>query len=281
MTIVAQIAGGLGNQLFIYAMGRAISIKSGIPLKLDVVSGYKEDKFNRRFLLDNFNVCAGIATVCESYGFPGGRLAFRLSSKINSSLSHDKRWILADPQEKFESEFAALLHRSVYLMGYWQSYKYFQEFAPQIKRELTLKAPLDEKNKRVERDILDSESVSIHVRQDNLNYKLSADYYLKAVEIIGSKVKNPKYYIFSDSSGLSQKLAKDLSARLVNINSPDECCKDLWLMSCCRHHITANSTFSWWGAWLADSKGKQVVVPASIRKFNTDIIPPEWLVLDY
>ena len=281
MKIVAQLAGGLGNQLFIYAMGRATSIRNAIPLSLDARSGYKNDHFERSFLLDKFNICADLATRSESSDFPGGSILRSLSFRVNSLLPYERRWILNENSHKFESEFLAVLRKSVYLSGYWQSYRYFQDVAPQIKKDLTLKSLLDGENRDIELEIVNSESVSIHVRQDNLSHSLNLDYYFRAVEILKSKVKNPKYFVFSDSPKMSVELSAALQARLVDVNNQDECYKDLALMSRCRHHIAANSTFSWWGAWLADSKGKQVVVPESIRKFNADIIPPEWIVLDY
>ncbi len=281
MAIVSQTVGGLGNQLFIYAMGRAVSLKSGLPLKLDAISGYKNDRFGRKYLLDKFNVCAEIATRSESYDLPAGRLIRGMVARINSFLPYNKRWILEENHSKLEYQIPSELKQSVYLSGYWQSYKYFQEYAAQIKKELTLKNPLGEKNVAIERDISSTESVSIHVRQDNVSHKLRRDYYLKAVELIRSKVNNPQYFIFSDSSVFARGLSAVLSAKIVDVNGISECEKDLWLMSRCRHHIVANSTFSWWGAWISDGEGKQVVVPASIRQFNPNIIPPGWMVLDY
>jgi len=281
MAIVAQIMGGLGNQLFIYAMGRAISLKNNVPLKLDVISGYKKDHYNRKFLLGELNIASDIANKLESNDFPGGKFILRLSSSLNSFLPFNRRWILSENSQKFEAEFISAPRKSAYLIGYWQSYKYFQEFAQQVREGLTLKVPLNGGNLDVEREILNSESVSVHVRQDNLSHRLNCDYYFKAVEMLKSRVRNPRYFIFSDSPGVSAELSAGLSARLVNVNGPDECCKDLALMSHCRHHIIANSTFSWWGAWLADSEDKCVIAPQSITKFNSDIIPPEWTVLAY
>ncbi len=273
--------GGLGNQLFIYAMARALSVCSGMPLRLDVISGYKRDAFNRRFLLDNFNISGSIANKWESYDFVCGRLVRKLLCGTNSLLPITKRRFFYENRNSFIPEFSSSRHGHVYLMGYWQSYLYFERIRPQLKAELTLKSPLGKENLILEKEILSSESVSIHVRQDNLSNKLNEDYYFRAVEIIKKKVVNPRYFIFSDSPGLSEKLSKVLSARLVNINGTnDTCYKDLWLMSLCRHHIVANSTFSWWGAWLTGENPEAcIIAPETMKMFNSDILPPNWIAL--
>lgn len=281
MAIVAQIQGGLGNQLFQYAMARAFAYKNKAILKLDTVSGYRRDSFNRKFLLGKFNVQAELADPFESYSFTGGGVVLKFLLGLNSFLPKGNRWIIKEAGSYYDPDINTRSSRNIYLRGYWQSYRYFDEFRQLLETDLTLKTPLDNANKSLESEILSSESVSIHIRQDNLSHKLNEDYYLKALDVVKLKVKNPKYFVFSDSTGFSSELAARIAARLVDINSPEDCSNDLWLMSRCRHHIVANSTFSWWGAWLADTKhNKQVIVPSSITKFNADIIPAGWTVLE-
>lgn len=280
MAIVAQIQGGLGNQLFQYAMARAFAYKNKTVLKLDSVSGYRNDLFNRKFLLNKFNVQAELANSLESYSFAGGKFVLKSLLGINSLLPRRNRWVIKEDGSFYDPCININGNTNIYLRGYWQSYRYFECYRQLLETDLTLKTPLDKVNKDMEFEILNSESVSIHVRQDNLSHKLDENYYLKALDSIKLKVKNPRYFVFSDSTGFSRDLATRIAGKLVDINSPDDCCKDLWLMSCCRHHIVANSTFSWWGAWLADTKhNKQVFVPSSITRFNVDIIPSGWTVL--
>lgn len=281
MPLIAQVKGGLGNQLFIYAAARAISLNNGVPLFLDVFTGYRGDRFNRRFLLDEFNISASISREYSPYCFFGMKTIPLLLSKINRLLPIKKRYVIREQYPKFDPEMLQPGLSSTYLIGYWQSYLYFSQIASQIKEELVLKSPLDMKNIQMGKEILSSESVSVHIRQGNLSNKLSEDYYRLAVQIINSKVKNPRYFVFSDSPESAAKLSAILPKQqtIVGINSDQESYKDLWLMSRCRHHIIANSTFSWWGGWLSDNERKVVVAPESIQKFNADILPPDWIVI--
>jgi len=282
MLIVAQICGGLGNQLFQYAASRAFALQVNAQLELDS-SAYRcgVDRFKREFLLDKFNVHTPITTGTKFYGLSGTRMVLKMASSINTLLPKQYKSILEEKGPFYAPIIVSDNTNRVYLIGYWQSCRYFESYWPQIKSDLLLISPLDKKNKEIEGMILDSESVSIHVRQSDLRHKLTASYYYRALEIIKAKVNKPKYFIFSDSFDLARQLAAEISAKHIDVNPSSEAYKDLWLMSRCRYHIAANSTFSWWGAWLADSAAKQVIVPSSIRNFNVDIIPPGWMALDY
>ena len=138
MSIIAQVKGGLGNQMFIYATARALSLRNSVPLKLDpAFTYYKSNPFNLTFLLDHFNICATIANAQESFNYFGGKGVRWGLSIFSSVLPYNKRMILRESINAFIPELCRQQFQSIYLMGYWQSYRYFSDMLPQLKKELT------------------------------------------------------------------------------------------------------------------------------------------------
>jgi hypothetical protein len=184
----------------------------------------------------------------------------------------------------------------VLLRGFWQSEKYFENIGPLIKNELTLREPPgDLQNTTLLKQIKDTESVAIHFRRGDyisdrqaqeFHGTCSETYYRDAIALIQSKVENPFFFIFSDEpEWVAEHFNIDVPKCIVHHNSPDEAHKDLYLMRHCRHFIVANSSFSWWGAWLGDHEHKIVIAPKQwLRKIPDDaddshIIPKTWLKL--
>lgn len=193
-----------------------------------------------------------------------------------------------EPVKYFPEVFTNLC-KNEFLIGLFQSYKYFEHCEKAIRQEFTFNiALLSESTKRVSQIINNCNSVSIHVRRgDYLNgyyYNLlgkvcNLDYYRKAVEEINNRVDNPVFFVFSDDKAYVVENLKIKDAVYVDFNIGEDSWQDMYLMSQCRHNIIANSTFSWWGAWLNNNPDKIVVAPP--RWFNDlendDIIPKEWL----
>lgn len=181
------------------------------------------------------------------------------------------------------------LWKDEYLVGYFQSYKYFEEYRDIILEEFNFSIPsISQETKELLDMINGCISVSIHVRRgDYLNgyyYDLlgkvcNRDYYNRAVEIIKTKVDNPRFFIFSDDSDYVKTNLEIENAMYVNFNRDDDFWQDMYLMSVCKHNIIANSTFSWWGAWLNRNPNKIVVAPNRwfADKVDDDIIPSGWL----
>ena len=272
--IISHIIGGLGNQMFQYALGRCLTLKRGVRLKLDVsgFTGYKK----RKYELSAFNIQEDYANRLEilSFSIP--------------SLWRPQPRVIKREHAHFEHEILAL-SGDVYLKGYWQSEKYFIEIEDVIRKEFTLKNPQSGKNLEVSRLIASKESVSLHVRRgDYVSEKKTRDihgvcplgYYKRSVEYMRQMIKYPFFYIFSDDFEWvhkNLKLSNDCLCVEFNSNSHE----DLRLMSQCKHHITANSSFSWWGAWLNPRKNKIVLSPDPWFKDPlhnpNDIIPSEWI----
>lgn len=291
--VITRLIGGLGNQMFQYAAGRAVAERHGVPLLLDV-SGFKDYDL-RRYELNVFAIFAGIAgeeqltaiiRPPQQQGLWGGlkkRLIGALSQSVlqEASFTYDARIEAARPP--------------LFLDGYWQSEKYFAHLAPAMRREFTLKSGLDQANIEMLRQIkgAGSGAVSLHIRRgDYVNNPHTAqyhgvcslDYYRAAVQRMSQRVASPHFFVFSDDHAWVQtNLDLPHATTLVQVNDAEHGMFDMELMKSCGHHIIANSSFSWWGAWLNPSPDKVVIAPLQwFREPSNDtrdLLPPAWIRL--
>ena len=183
------------------------------------------------------------------------------------------------------------LNGNIYLDGYWQTEKYFKEIEEIIRKEFTVKNELADKNKEIAEEIKKTNSVSLHIRRaDYITDKRTnshhgtcgSAYYEQAVAIIAEKVKTPHFFVFSDDMDWAKKsIILDFPTVYVDHNNAVTNYEDLRLMHLCKHNIIANSSFSWWGAWLNNNPQKIVVVPKRwfvTDKMDTrDLIPNTWV----
>lgn len=179
----------------------------------------------------------------------------------------------------------------VYLAGYWQSESYFSAIGDVIRREFTVKYEPDSTSNETEERIGKTQSVSIHVRRRDfvensetkrLHGTCSLDYYSECVTLIGSKVADPHFFVFSDDPDwVTKNLRLKYPCRYVTHNDASRNYEDLRLMSCCKHNIICNSSFSWWGAWLNRNPDKIVLAPRrwfGELNFDTrDLLPASWI----
>ena len=180
--------------------------------------------------------------------------------------------------------------KNIYIQGLWQSEKYFKSIREIIRSEFVIKSSHCNEAIEFSKQIQSTNSVAIHLRSYLEVPKgvgvvqVGIDYYLKASRLIASKVSNPHFYIFSDNLQWAiNNLQIDFPYTIVdlsNINSDDKAIEEFWLMSSCKHQIIANSTFSWWAAWLNSYKNKIVITP-NLEWNNKDIILSDWLKIDY
>lgn len=295
--IITRLSGGLGNQLFQYAVGLSLSVKNKDILKTDIIS---LTNGARRYSLDGFNISGAVSTEKDI-------LDIRIPSTTDNSflgkvrrklfrateyhkLLNKKRYIV-EPNSIFFPEILEIKN-SCYLNGNWQSEKYFIDIADIVRKEFSLKNKLSEKASVFLNEIKSTESpVSIHIRRgDYISNKktnsfhgtCSPDYYKKATDIIEKTVTSPKYFIFSDDIEWVEKNLK-LNFPTVYVsgnNIPDY--EEMVLMSKCKHNIIANSSFSWWGAWLNNNPNKIVIAPKKWFNTNTntkDLIPENWITI--
>jgi hypothetical protein len=288
-SVITRLNGGLGNQLFQYAAGRALADRLGAPLKFDLSEF--ETYLLRRFELEKFNINAGVATSEELAGFiinPSRfqrrctRLAISLGLGFNKIAFKECKFGYDDAFEK--------IRHPMYLNGYWQSEKYFKAAENKLRSELCLANKLDGASQKILDEILPCSAVSLHIRRGDYITNPSAasvhgvcslDYYYSAIRHITTLVQNPCFFIFSDDPQWAKDNLKiSYSVQFVEANGPDRGVEDMWLMKSCKHHIIANSSFSWWAAWLNDRQDKIVIAPRIWfldKKINTrDLIPEQW-----
>ena len=258
--IVVKIMGGLGNQLFQYALGRAHSLKTGRKLFLD--TSWYNSQNKRKFLLDNFNLRVDIANERIINNFISNKRRLLLKFLLNQH-----RMIYEEELFNFDSSIFQL-KGNIYLNGYWQNENYFLDHRKTIVHDFKLKNHLSNENDSILDDVKNSNSVSIHIRRGDiaedskLNEKIGTvplNYYKKAVDDISKYHDNLKFFIFSDNITWTKKNFKiNQNHSYVADNSPQY---DMFLMINCKHNIIANSTYSWWGAWLNENTNKKIYAP--------------------
>lgn len=283
--IAVRLMGGLGNQLFQYAAGRALALRLDTELVLDI-RNFKQYKLHE-YGLERFNIKARIATSKELRRWPFLYLRFYRFARalgVRGGIYKEARFDF-DPSWIDISDGALI-------EGYFQSEKYFEEIADLLHKELTPVAPLVSRNAQYAAWAQACESVMIHVRRGDyisnpkaleVHGVCSVDYYKDAIKFIRENIKSPKFFVFSNEI----QWAKDnlgLGNDTVYVEGNEKSAEiDIYLMSQCRHHIVANSTFSWWGAWLKANKTGLTIAPAPWFDTNklptSDLLPSNWIML--
>lgn len=291
--VISRIIGGLGNQMFQYAAGRALSLKRNTALALDITE-FQGYALHQGFELSRvFSPSLQIAShgdVRKVLGWQGVPIVRTLlARKLFASLR--AKQLILEPHFQYWPGFDGL-NASCYLSGYWQSEKYFSDSIPQIRKDFTFRGLLNGQNLEHAAKIQTHNSVSLHVRRGDYvsNPKNSAtyhacsiEYYSRAVRYIAERVGKPTIFIFSDDiKWVEQNLKLDFPCEYITNNSGSDSYNDMRLMSMCRHHVIANSSFSWWGAWLNPSAEKIVIAPRQWFSGRTDVrdlFPTNWVTL--
>lgn len=251
--VISIIKGGLGNQLFIYSAGRAFALRTNREFYLDDRRGYTHDNYGRDYRLNRLPIHA--PTMPEEWRVAPTlkHLRHKVVRAVNKFLPMDWRSYLAQRSDLNSRQLTDRkpCRERVTLNGYWQDEEYFRDFADVIRRELQPPTPTDARNLGFGGELVAENSVFIHARRVRYPVLLPVEYYRKAIVGIREKVNDPSFVVFSDDPAWAREnldLAGD-KVRWVEHNAEDEFA-DLWLMTRCRHAIIANSSFSWWGAWL-------------------------------
>jgi hypothetical protein len=287
--IIVKIIGGLGNQMFQYAFGYAMASKLKTELKLDITNfeNYSLRKYELGLydLKDNFASKDEIEYIKyqhENFLQKLGRKLLKKPKKLSSNYYKEKTFS--------HDENANSLKGDLYLDGYWQSQKYFEHYSDTLLNIFQIRNPLHKITREYEIKIKKTYSVSIHVRRgdyvanprtNNVHGTCSLDYYKNTISMIMAKIHKPKFFIFSDDLLWTKENFNFLSGKEfieTHKEVPDH--EQIYLMSQCKHNIIANSSFSWWGAWLNQNPNKIVIAPK--RWFNdpsidtSDLIPKSW-----
>ncbi|MEJ0001582.1 MAG: alpha-1,2-fucosyltransferase [bacterium] len=294
--IIVRLSGGMGNQMFQYAAGRALALKHDVSLALDPTFLNHRNRMPkflrphfvfRNFDLDVFNIQARIAKPSE--------ISFRnrpfFSGWLMLAIDAALRKIAVFPGwEKFFSFDKKVLELGpdTYLEGYWQSPKYFSAIEEIIRKDFTLALPLSEKSEKLKKEIQSGVSVCVHVRRadfvaSSFHGTFGKEYYEAGIALVAKSVPVGKVYVFSDDIAWCEKnLRFDVPTTFVgNEHAGRKGEGHLALMSACKHFIIPNSTFSWWAAWLGEHKGKIVITPKkwfADKSMNTnDLMPEAWV----
>jgi hypothetical protein len=284
--IVARIVGGLGNQMFQYAAARALAIANDTELWIDLREMNKSKL--RTFGLDQFSIQARVA---NSFELPSISRKGGLGSLIRAAWDRRLPYKQITETSHAYDDSIPNLRGSFHLSGYWQSELYFQASAAAIRSDFTLRSPMSSAREMVRADIEASSSpISIHVRRGDYVTNPAAnavhgtcepEWYQEATWRMLEKVVDARFFVFSDDPQWARENLKvPASTVFVEPRGDGRDGEDMHLMAACHHHIIANSSFSWWGAWLNPRLDKHVIAPLrwfrASKKSDQDLIPVGW-----
>ncbi|HLH93889.1 MAG TPA: alpha-1,2-fucosyltransferase [Xanthobacteraceae bacterium] len=276
--VAVTLSGGLGNQLFQYAAALALARRHGVRLFLDT-SLFRRWSEPRAFALQPLTrAVPQLARV--RLGRDGATAAVIGGARQQLTVFREQGF---DYDPRFEQ-----IGPGVLLQGYWQSYRYFDSISAELGHALKgVAAGLDARNKDLLAEISAKPSIGVHVRRGDYlvePYKTphgvcSLDYYRGNVERLLGEHPGCAAYVFSDDPAWCRAALGDLGVRVVDHNGPRQAHIDLLLLSACQAHVLSNSSFSWWGAYLAEKRLRPPVVPIPwfrTRSATPDLFPPQW-----
>ena len=286
--IITRLMGGLGNQMFQYAIGRRLAIKNATILKLDD-SHYSQlgpTDVVRTFDLDIFNICAAVAPDHDLMRL-ARRSRFQKVDTVLNRLLGPKATHFVERTYRFDP-YVLTLPDETYLDGYFQTEKYFEGIEQTLRSDFTFKEEMSPNAGKVAQRISESNSVCVHVRRtDFLTISgfgvLDLNYFQRGADSISERVDKPTYFVFSDDIEWCRNnmqfrheavfVSDDFGAKKFR--------DDMRLMAMCRNYIISNSSFAWWAVWLNGTKDKIVIAPKiwvdNPDYPSDDLIPESWL----
>lgn len=297
--IAVNVNAGLANQMFHYAFGRGL-INKGYDVFFDQINF----RYHKEWIFENIRLQDAFPNI-EIKEMPKGKfkwICIHETNKVSKGLRliminfHN---LIGDEKYIFETDYGYIsdiegkITKNCILKGFWQSEKYFAHCKDDIRKQFSF-LPFDEKKNIAIMNKMEKEnSVAIHLRKgaDYLQSELmgkglcGVEYYIKAIEYIKQNVDNPVFYVFTDNPEWVKNNLPKFDYILVDWNevAGKKNFRDMQLMSCAKHNIIANSTYSWWGAWLNPNPNKIVIGPTKffnpINKFfsSSDIMCEDWV----
>lgn len=285
-TVGVRLVGGLGNQMFQYAAARALALRSGAQLDLDL--SWFGTVPEREFALSPFAIKAGRSRQFNYQATKSSLLA-RVKRRLGFVQNVADVPVFNEASFRYDSRIEQV-NTSVFLDGYFQSEQYFLSFHEDIKADFIVQTIPSSAAAQLLEKISATNSICVHIRRgDYVNNSdanayhgtCSLDYYREGLELVTRNLSKPHCFVFSDDPHwVREHFNPGIPMTLVDIHGVDEAHEDLRLMAACQHYVIANSSFSWWGAWLGSHPDKQVVAP--LRWFQnsdndtSDLIPATW-----
>lgn len=283
--IIGQVHAGLGNQLFQYANVRAMGLRTGLPVFVHPLAAdhgpwpYRLDAYGLPARRASGDDLARFLTPLHRY-----RRVREMVGRAHRCLPFGWRRVVVEESMRFDARLLTIA-RPVYVSGFRQCERYFEDHADTIRRDLTLRTPVPDCYRDVLRQIVGSESVAVVVRRGdylgipNTQGICTRDYYQRALALITERFRHRRLFVFSDDIPWCRQHLADLGATFVESLTPSEPEQALRILSHCRHFVLANSTFAWWGAWLSSHPDKVVVGPSRWMQDAepcADVLPRGW-----
>lgn len=295
--IVVKLMGGLGNQMFQYAVGLALAQRHKAPLLLDT-SGYENmspEDTPRPYVLNFYKIDEKIAGPKILAGVQPQNSAATIKDKVIRRVKNGgKLWQIHEPSPSYYP-YLEQAPKNSYLVGWWQNERYFASIRKTLLDEFRPRTPLTRYSQQILEQIETAPvSVAVHVRRGDYIANKNAnkfhglapiEYYNSADKYFSKKFKPVLYVVFSDDIAWCKKNLKFSGQTIfVEPQKGRQDCEDIMIMSACNHNVIANSSFSWWGAWLNDNPKKIVIAPRvwfqdQQADKQTEIVPKSWIRL--
>ena len=297
LRIVLRECGGLGNQLFQYAALRYYAKRYGAEMRISVDPEWNALSYGypRPCLFSHYSITVPMKErslwdrliLTGKPGLAASVAPFKAALKVQVFTQQPEHRYSFSPEIPLDGAINTL-----HIAGWWHNYIMVEEVARELRTELVLKEPAQGRNLEVLNQIRNSRHpVSIHVRRGDSTIAatgraaLSSEYYSNAISIFNERFVNPDFFVFSDDIPFAKDhLPRGIRAVFVDHNDDFSAHEDMRLMSACHHHVLANSTFSWWGAWLSPRPDKIIMAPKqwylTEDSFYPDLMPKTWMLTD-
>ena len=287
-----QSNGGLGNQMFQYAIAKSIAINNDAKLFVDTESGHRSDKiFKRNFQLDHIEINKASYFDLLSFRYSSVQRFFK--KKYIPLIGNENLLVIDERDHRYFHEdignIKIHLDQKILLRGYWQSEKYFKKNSEYIYNDLKLNKSKNNKFLEISELIQKSNSVAVGIRmyeevrgdKSFMGGVTNINYYNDAIKEISNQISNPIFFIFSTKNFpiLREIETNHKKFYLTPENGFDNPLEILWLLSLCKNHIISNSSYYWWGAWLAEMNYKKSLIFAPNNFSNIDTVPDRWNII--